>query len=187
MNYVLLHLNEHPEGHIEDSIAYVKDIVDKRRKEFLEHVLMADDDMPKSLKLLHLSCFKVFQMFFNSYNLFDSKADLIHEIMKAFYIPFEHDQQPSNPLINVIKPLPVLHPPLERNTERAKKPLPVLQPPLEMNTERAKVSASLGPATFKHKNKVAISFIKKQVPNNRSLGFCSPKPCTPAKLKSCFV
>ncbi|XP_019162041.1 PREDICTED: (E,E)-geranyllinalool synthase isoform X2 [Ipomoea nil] len=181
MNYVLLHLNEHPEGHIEDSIAYVNDMVDKMRKQFLQHVLMTTDDdgddnynnMPKSCKLFHLSCFKVFQMFFNSYNLFDSKADLMQEIMKAFYIPFEQDQQPSNnPLIiKVIKPLPVL-PPLERSS----------------SSEGAKVSASLGPAaTLKHKNKVAISFIRKQVPRNCSLGFYSPKPCTPAKLKSCFI
>nr|GMC88189.1 (E,E)-geranyllinalool synthase [Ipomoea batatas] len=174
MNYVLLHLNEHPEGHIEDSIAYVKDMVDKMRKQFLEQVLMTTDDhddnyMPKSCNLFHLSCFKVFQMFFNSYNLFDSKADLRQEIMKAFYIPFEQDlQQPSNPLITVIKPLPVL-------------------PPLERSSEGAKVSASLGPATLKHKNKVAINFIRKQVPSNCYLGFYSPKPCTPAKLKSCFI
>nr|GLL24085.1 (E,E)-geranyllinalool synthase isoform X1 [Ipomoea trifida] len=170
MNYVLLHLNEHPEAHIEDSIAYVKDMVDKMRKQFLEQVLMTTtDNMPKSCNLFHLSCFKVFQMFFNSYNLFDSKADLRQEIMKAFYIPFEQDlQQPSNPLITVIKPLPVL-------------------PPLERSNEGAKVSASLGPATLKHKNKVAINFIRKQVPSNCSLGFYTPKPCTPAKLKSCFI
>lgn len=40
-------------------------------------------------KHLHLSCFKVFQMFYNSRNRFDSNTELIQDINKAIYMPLE--------------------------------------------------------------------------------------------------
>ncbi|KAG5574169.1 hypothetical protein H5410_063935 [Solanum commersonii] len=60
MNYTLLHFNENPRGQIEDSIDFVKVILGDKKKEFLENVLMDGfNDMPRTMKLLHLSCLNV--------------------------------------------------------------------------------------------------------------------------------
>ncbi|XP_021902270.1 (E,E)-geranyllinalool synthase-like [Carica papaya] len=98
LNSVLLHMRENPDVKIEDSVAYVKDIIDKKSKELLEHVLMDDlSDMPKSCKQLHLSIFKVFQMFFHSCNRFntDTHIDILQDVQKAIYLPLA--VQPSKP------------------------------------------------------------------------------------------
>lgn len=88
MNMVLLHLNENPKAKIDGSIAYVKGILEEMTKEFLEMVLIDGlEDMPKSCKHFHLSCMKVFHMFFSSTNLFDSEEELLNDINKAIYIP----------------------------------------------------------------------------------------------------
>ncbi|KAA8515305.1 hypothetical protein F0562_018465 [Nyssa sinensis] len=90
MNIALLYLKENPQACIEDSIDYVREILGEKKKELLEHVLMDGlNDLPKPCKFLHLSCLKVFQMFYNSSNLFDSKTDLLQDIMKAIYVPIE--------------------------------------------------------------------------------------------------
>lgn len=87
-NFVLLYLKDNPNADIEDSIKYVKKILNENRMEFLERVLGDDySDMPKPCKYLHLSCLKVFEMFFHSSNLFDSKTALLEDIEKAIYIP----------------------------------------------------------------------------------------------------
>ncbi|KAK1378444.1 putative geranyllinalool synthase [Heracleum sosnowskyi] len=92
-NLVLLYLEDNPNADIEDSIEHVKKILNENRMEFLKKVLGDDyGDMPKPCKYLHLSCLKVFEMFFNSSNLFDSKTALLEDIEKAIYIP------PRNPL-----------------------------------------------------------------------------------------
>ncbi|XP_058073232.1 (E,E)-geranyllinalool synthase-like [Magnolia sinica] len=86
MNLVLLYLKENPEANIEDSIKFIRRILDKKKKELLEHVLVDGvSDMPKSCKQLHLSVLKVFQMFFNSSNDFDSPTQLLDNINKAIY------------------------------------------------------------------------------------------------------
>ncbi|XP_027160313.1 S-linalool synthase-like [Coffea eugenioides] len=104
MNMVTLHLNENPEADIDDSVAYVKHILDEKTKEFLQIVLEdSSSDMPKSFRHLHLSCMKVFQMFFNSTNLYDSKEDLIDNIKKAIHIPPDYTQTPDHR----VKPLPM--------------------------------------------------------------------------------
>ncbi|KAK3028505.1 hypothetical protein RJ639_038573 [Escallonia herrerae] len=91
MNLVLLHLKENPDGDIEDSIGYVKNILDEKRKELLQHVLMDElSDLPKPCKHLHLSSMKVFQMFFDSSNRFDSNTELLQDIKKAIYDPPEY-------------------------------------------------------------------------------------------------
>ncbi|XP_057962210.1 (E,E)-geranyllinalool synthase-like [Malania oleifera] len=88
INPVLIYLKENPEADIEDSIGYIKEIVDEKKKEFLEHVLMDGlSDLPKPCKHFHLSCLKVFQMFFNSSNKYDSKTQMIPDIQKAIYLP----------------------------------------------------------------------------------------------------
>ncbi|WJZ96335.1 hypothetical protein VitviT2T_015029 [Vitis vinifera] len=97
LNFVLLHLKENPKATIEDSISFTKAILDEKRKELLEHALMDDlDDLPKPCKQLHLSCFKVFQMCYNSSNRFDSNTELLHDINRAIYIPLK--VQTSKPL-----------------------------------------------------------------------------------------
>ncbi|XP_058750802.1 S-linalool synthase-like [Vicia villosa] len=88
LNYVLVNMMENPEFEIEDSIAFVREIVEKKKKEFLELVLIDGlSDFPKPSKKLHLSCLKVFQMFFNSKNSFDSNTDMVEDINKAIYLP----------------------------------------------------------------------------------------------------
>ncbi|KAL8460390.1 hypothetical protein ACS0TY_032067 [Phlomoides rotata] len=86
MNLVLLHLHQHPNLSIEDSVTYVKQMLETKRKEFMEQVLMDIDsdheDMARSCKKIHLYCMKVFQMFFNSANLFDSETALLEDINK---------------------------------------------------------------------------------------------------------
>ncbi|KAJ6767149.1 ENT-COPALYL DIPHOSPHATE SYNTHASE CHLOROPLASTIC [Salix purpurea] len=98
-NFVLLHLKENPEADIEDSIAYTREILEKKKKELLEHALMDGfNDFSKPCRHLHLSCVKVFQMFFDSSNRYDSNTEMFHDIQKAFYIPVE---------IGAPKPLPL--------------------------------------------------------------------------------
>ena len=101
MNYVLLYMKENPEADIDDSIAFVRDLLEKKRKELLKHALMDGlSDLPITSKRLHLSCMKVFQMFFNSSNRYDSNTEMLQDIQKAIYIPL--DVGTSKPL----RPLP---------------------------------------------------------------------------------
>ncbi|XP_058073243.1 (E,E)-geranyllinalool synthase-like isoform X2 [Magnolia sinica] len=88
MNIVLLYMKENPGAHIKDSIAGIRKILDVKKKELLELVLMDDSsNMPKACKQLHLSCLKVFQMFFNSNNGYDSPTEMQDYINKAIYDP----------------------------------------------------------------------------------------------------
>ncbi|XVF40546.1 hypothetical protein PTKIN_Ptkin01aG0122600 [Pterospermum kingtungense] len=101
MNYVLLYMKENPDADIDDSIAFVKELLGKKRKELLQHALMDGfSDLPIPSKRLHLSCVKVFQMFFNSSNRYDSNTEMLQDIQKAIYIPL--DVGTSKPLM----PLP---------------------------------------------------------------------------------
>lgn len=91
-------MKENPEADIEDSIAYAREILDKKKKELLEHALMDGfNDFSKPCRHLHLSCVKVFQMFFDSSNRYDSNTEMFQDIQKAFYIPVE---------VGAPKPLP---------------------------------------------------------------------------------
>ncbi|KAF8391391.1 hypothetical protein HHK36_023695 [Tetracentron sinense] len=97
INLVLIYLKENPEADIEESIAFIRKILDQKKSELLEHILMDDmGNMPKPCKQLHLCCLKVFQMFFNSTNGFDSETEMLHDINKAIYLPLE--VQRSHPL-----------------------------------------------------------------------------------------
>ncbi|XVF25854.1 hypothetical protein REPUB_Repub13aG0249900 [Reevesia pubescens] len=90
MNYVLLYMKENPDADIDDAIAFVRDLVEKKRKELLKHALMDGlSDLPIASRRLHLSCMKVFQMFFHSSNRYDSNTDMLQDIQKAIYIPLE--------------------------------------------------------------------------------------------------
>ncbi|KDP20922.1 hypothetical protein JCGZ_21393 [Jatropha curcas] len=67
-------------------------MVDEKKREFIEHVLMDGfNDLSKESRHLHLSCLKVFQMFFDSSNRYDSSTDMLQDIQKAIYLPVEAD------------------------------------------------------------------------------------------------
>ncbi|PSS24664.1 (E,E)-geranyllinalool synthase [Actinidia chinensis var. chinensis] len=96
-NFVVLHLKENPHGGIENSIAYVRELLDEMKKEFLEQAFMdGGNDLPKSFRHFHLSILRVFHMFFNSSNLFDSNNELLHDIKKAIYAPIEYQLVPTS-------------------------------------------------------------------------------------------
>ncbi|XAR66502.1 Alpha-farnesene synthase [Bertholletia excelsa] len=99
-NLVMLHQIENSRVGIENSISYVRDILNSKKKELLEHALIDDlGDLSKSFRHFHLSCLRVFQMFFNSSNVFDSATDLLHDIKRAIYMPLEYNiSKPLNPL-----------------------------------------------------------------------------------------
>nr|QYL01194.1 terpene synthase 4 [Stevia rebaudiana] len=90
MNFVALHFNQNPEASMDDSVYEVKRFLEVKRNELLKHVFTHDDDdngdFSNQWKHLHLSCFKVFQMLFNSANLYDSEDELQLDIAKAIYI-----------------------------------------------------------------------------------------------------
>lgn len=92
MNLVVLHSHENPGATIEESVAYVEDILELKRKEFLKHIFM-DGGMPRSCKQTHLYCMKVFEMFYNSANLFDSETALVEDVKKSIYLPI-HRRKP---------------------------------------------------------------------------------------------
>ncbi|KAJ8761582.1 hypothetical protein K2173_004358 [Erythroxylum novogranatense] len=88
INFVTLHSKQNLNVDIEDSIAFTNDIIVKKTKEFLENALMGGfDDLSRPCRLLHLSCLKVFQMFFVSGNRYDSPTDMIQDIQKSIYVP----------------------------------------------------------------------------------------------------
>ncbi|KAL4279655.1 hypothetical protein GQ457_03G037030 [Hibiscus cannabinus] len=103
MNYVLLYMKENPDAGIDDSIAFIRELLDKKRKELMKHALMDGlSDLPIESRQLHLSCMKVFQMFFNSSNRYDSNTDMIQDIQKAIYVPIDVGTGTWKPLV----PLP---------------------------------------------------------------------------------
>ncbi|OMO76497.1 hypothetical protein CCACVL1_15623 [Corchorus capsularis] len=103
MNSVLLYMKENPEADIDDSIAFVRNLLEEKRKELLKHSLMDGlSDLPIGSRHLHLSCMKVFQMFFNSSNRYDSNSEMLQDIQKAIYIPV--DVGTSKPLSMPLPP-----------------------------------------------------------------------------------
>ncbi|KAH7545954.1 hypothetical protein FEM48_Zijuj01G0149000 [Ziziphus jujuba var. spinosa] len=126
LNSILLCLEKNPELDVEELTANVRGIIEKKKEEFLEQVLMDGfADLPKPCNQLHLYCLKVFQMFFNSSNLYDSNMELLGDIGKAIYIPLEiqssksllHLQEPKSKKVDLplkfqnskpnLKPLPL--------------------------------------------------------------------------------
>ncbi|XP_047323901.1 S-linalool synthase-like [Impatiens glandulifera] len=90
-NFVLLYLEENTNASVEESIAYVKEMLDGMKKDLLKHALLdgagGSCKIPKTCRLFHLSCLRIFQMFFNSSILFDTVSDLTHDINRAIYMP----------------------------------------------------------------------------------------------------
>ncbi|KAK3433159.1 hypothetical protein EUGRSUZ_D00679, partial [Eucalyptus grandis] len=100
LNFVLLYLKENPKASIEDSINFVQYLLEQLKKEFLKHVLEEPCSLPKPSRRLHLGCLKVFHMFFNSSNRYDSDMDMFHDIQKALVVP------PLIPKLKSPMPLP---------------------------------------------------------------------------------
>ncbi|KAL5579370.1 hypothetical protein UlMin_011812, partial [Ulmus minor] len=97
VNSVLLYLENNSEVDMEESIAGLRKMVDKKKEELLEHVLMDGiNDLPKSWRQLHLSFLKIYQMFYNVSNRYDSDTEMVEDIKKAIYI--SPKIQPSKPL-----------------------------------------------------------------------------------------
>ncbi|KAL1560201.1 geranyllinalool synthase [Salvia divinorum] len=104
MNLVMLHWQQNQESGIEDSVAHVREMLELKKKELVQLVFSDrfDQEMSKSCKHTHLYCMKVFEMFFNSANLFDSETALVQDINKSIYLPITH-RKPFNP--NVVPSL----------------------------------------------------------------------------------
>lgn len=86
-----LYLENNPEANIEDAVVFVREILKKKIVEFLEHVFMDGlSDLPKDCRLFHLSGLRVFQMFFNTSNRYDSNTEMLEDIAKAIYVPIEY-------------------------------------------------------------------------------------------------
>ncbi|KAF7119419.1 hypothetical protein RHSIM_Rhsim13G0176400 [Rhododendron simsii] len=87
-NFVILYSKANPKAGLETSIKHVKEILDEMKKELLEQALMDGfNDLPKTCNHFHVSILRVFYMFFNSSNLFDSATELLHDINKAIHVP----------------------------------------------------------------------------------------------------
>ncbi|KAJ9168896.1 hypothetical protein P3X46_020375 [Hevea brasiliensis] len=90
-NFVLLRLEKKPGAEVEDSIAITKEILKEKKRELIQHALKDGfKDLPKQCRHLYLSFLKVFQMFFNSSNRYDSTTEMLQDIQKAIYLPLEH-------------------------------------------------------------------------------------------------
>ncbi|PHT64501.1 hypothetical protein T459_31655 [Capsicum annuum] len=174
MNYTLLHFKENPNGQIEDSIDFVKGIVGNKKKEFLENVLMDGfNEMPRTMKLLHLSCLNVFHMFFNSCNLFDTKAAILEDIMRAIYIPLSQEEEQISSM-------------MPQQPSKTLQPM-VLEKKMK-KVEIAKVNACLNEKNLKKQVGIGISFVGRQGPKsyNNSFGW-SNKGFASQKLRLCFM
>ncbi|KAH1208152.1 (E,E)-geranyllinalool synthase [Glycine max] len=95
INSVLVNMVEDLESSIEDSIALVTEMIHKKEKELLEHALIeGHNDLPKASNHLHLSCLKVFHMFFNCSNRYDSETAMLQDISKAIYLALSKNSKP---------------------------------------------------------------------------------------------
>ncbi|KAL3741894.1 hypothetical protein ACJRO7_017380 [Eucalyptus globulus] len=107
LNFVLLYLKENPEASIEDSINFVQLLLEQLKKEFLLHVLEELCNLPEPSRRLHLGCLKVFHMFFNSSNRYDSETGMLHDIQKALVVPLRVPKlKPLRPLLEQLGPKP---------------------------------------------------------------------------------
>ena len=85
---------------MEEVIASVRDILRKKKEELLEHVFRdgLSADLPREYRLLHLSSVKVFQMFFDSSNRYDSDTEMLEDIAKAIYVPLKVGEVVAKPV-----------------------------------------------------------------------------------------
>lgn len=94
LNMVPLYLKENPRANIEDSIAYIKNKLERHKIHLLEIIMSGGyGEVPKEWKLLHLCALKGFQMLYNNFNAFDSPTSLLQNINMAIYEPLVMDVQ----------------------------------------------------------------------------------------------
>lgn len=87
-NLVMLFMQGHPDRKIEHANTYITKILERTKKELLEHALINDKNcVPNSCRKIHLIILKIFQMFYNSTNRYDSPTAMIEDINKAIYEP----------------------------------------------------------------------------------------------------
>nr|QYM90042.1 terpene synthase [Phalaenopsis bellina] len=106
-NIVLLYQKENPDAPIDEAITFVRNIWEKKKKELLQLVMSSDSTsskMPREWKDVHLAFLKLFQMFYDSTNVFDSSTMLLKSIDKAIYEPLEC-KTPSEPVYFIPKEL----------------------------------------------------------------------------------
>lgn len=88
INLIVLYMQGHPERKIEHAYSYVGEILNRTRKELLEHALMDDKNcVPKPCRKIHFMALKIFYLFYNSVNGYDSPTAMIQGINKAIYEP----------------------------------------------------------------------------------------------------
>ncbi|KAK0578800.1 hypothetical protein LWI29_016426 [Acer saccharum] len=153
-NLVLLHKRENPGADIEDSIGYVREILATKEKELLEHALMdgSGSDLPRASKHLHLSCSKVFRMFFNSSNRYDSNTAMIQDIQKAIYLPLGVEPKLNNHI--VVSEDPII-PDLDHHSRSSKK---------EHHQTRTDNACHFNWSSFKNYQTRKISFVAQRPP-----------------------
>ncbi|XP_020576697.1 S-linalool synthase-like [Phalaenopsis equestris] len=91
-NIVSLYQKENPDAPIDEAITFVRNIWEKKKKELLQLVMSSDStssQMPREWKDVHLAFLKLFQMFYDSTNVFDSPTMLLKSIDKAIYEPLK--------------------------------------------------------------------------------------------------
>ena len=161
---------------IENSIAHIEKIIDSKRKEFLEHVLMDGlSDLPKPCKEIHMSCCRVFEMFFNKKNRYDSDTEMLQDIKKAFYDPVNVNERSE------IEPKPLVH-----GDEFRMLPLLMNLSPKILEFKRKdeygalKTSMFLGRTSHAHKRAIALQPLK--IVASQSIVV----PMMPTKFAPCF-
>ncbi|XP_060957707.1 (E,E)-geranyllinalool synthase isoform X1 [Cannabis sativa] len=113
-NSITVYMKNNSEVEMEEAVKYVKEILNKKKKELLEHVMIDGfTNLSKECRHLHLSCLKVFQMFFNSSNRYDSDTEMLEDISKAIYVPLksiDHEgleknllRPPKSPMIDLTR------------------------------------------------------------------------------------
>ncbi|XP_030479010.2 (E,E)-geranyllinalool synthase isoform X2 [Cannabis sativa] len=157
----------------EEVVKYLKEILNDKKKEFLEHVLINDNgftNLPKECRLLHLSCLKVFQMFFNSSNRYDSDTELLEDINKAIYIPLKSINHEGT---------------LEKNLVNPPKPSMIDLPRIKSSSPTKKCLMNMNNFSqpSKHFFMNELSFHKNKKVNNWKI----TTPIMPLKVNLCFI
>ncbi|KFK40733.1 hypothetical protein AALP_AA2G034100 [Arabis alpina] len=184
LNSVLLHMRTRSGLEIEDSLGHIEKIIESKRKEFLEHVLVDGlSDLPKSCKEIHISCCKVFEMFFNKKNRYDSDTEMLQEIKKALYDPVNVSK-----LTTEMEPIPSMG----HGDEFMILPLLLNSSPKILEFERkdyygvVKTSMCLRRSFHSHKRGIALQLDYQRTTLKNVVSQRIPVPIMPKISLSCF-
>ncbi|KAL4193730.1 hypothetical protein AMTRI_Chr06g178270 [Amborella trichopoda] len=85
-NFVSLLLRQNRRQTTQDVIDNLKKILDQKERRLLEKLLIEEENsLPSPCRKIHLRILKIFQMFYNGTNVFDSPTQLLGDINKAIY------------------------------------------------------------------------------------------------------